>query len=267
MAEPGLNCDLTVWERARDALVSGILGSATPSRDDRLFPGDIEQFAAPGGGLGLAHGAAGVLYALSDAAGLRVPEHEDWLIGQVRQPAAGMRLGLYDGLAGVAWLLQRLGHRDAALRTMDFCLAERWERLGPGLHSGLSGLALALAGLADATGETALSDAGLRATGIVADKMARWKETEAPPAGLLHGASGPALLFIRMYERTTDPGYLDLAAAALTADLDRCVTDSAGSLQVDDGSRTLPYVGGGSAGIGMVLDDFWLITAPPATHG
>ena len=46
---------------------SAIHGSATPARDDRLFPGDIEQFAAPSGGLGIAHGAAGVLYALSEA--------------------------------------------------------------------------------------------------------------------------------------------------------------------------------------------------------
>jgi tRNA A-37 threonylcarbamoyl transferase component Bud32 len=50
------------WERARDALRTAILASATPQRDDRLFPGDIQPFG--GGALGLAYGAAGVLYAL-----------------------------------------------------------------------------------------------------------------------------------------------------------------------------------------------------------
>ena len=248
-------CSLADWEQARDGLAGAILASATPARDDRLFPGDIDQFAGPGGGLGLAHGAAGVLYALS-AAGVRVQEHEDWLIARTLPPPAGMRLGLYDGLMGVAWLLDRLGHRDAALQAADACLAERWERLGPGLYGGLSGIALALLSLADATGETSLRDAGLRAADIVADSMARWPESATRPAGLLRGASGPALLFIRMYERTADTGFLDLAAAALAADLDRCVPDSAGSLQVDEGWRILPYLGGGSAGIGIVLDGY-----------
>ena len=45
------------WGQLRAALVGAIRSSATPSRDDRHFPGDIEQFAAPGGGLGIAHGA------------------------------------------------------------------------------------------------------------------------------------------------------------------------------------------------------------------
>ena len=75
-------------------------------------------------------------------------------------------------------------------------------------------------------------------------------------AGLLRGPSGPALLFIRMFERTGDPGYLDLAAAALSADLDRCVLDRKGALKVDEGWRLMPYLDGGSAGIGLVIDDF-----------
>ena len=73
---------------------------------------------------------------------------------------------------------------------------------------------------------------------------------------MLRGASGQALLFVRLYERTADPAYLDAAEAALAADLDRCVTDRRGSLQVDDGWRMLPYVSAGSAGIGMVIDHF-----------
>ena len=77
------------------------------------------------------------------------------------------------------------------------------------------------------------------------------------PVGLLRGASGKALLFIRMYERTGNPGYLDAAESAIAADLAQCVTDRHGALQVNDnGWRTLPYVGGGSAGIGMVIDQF-----------
>ena len=244
------------WSQLRAALVDAIRSSATPSRDDRHFPGDIEQFAAPGGGLGIAHGAAGVLYALSEAAGVRVPEYEEWLIARAANPARGGRLGLYDGLAGVAWTLARLGHADAASRAANMCLGNRWERLGSDLYGGLAGFSLAMLALGDSEAEPALRDAGLKAAAIVADRpLARGNDRERA-AGLLRGASGQALLFVRLYERTADPAYLDAAEAALAADLDRCVADRRGSLQVDDGWRVLPYVGAGSAGIGMVIDRF-----------
>ena len=148
--------------------MQAIHGSATLARDDRLFPGDIEQFATPSGGLCIATGAAGVLYALSEAGAGNLPEHIEWLIRRVAEPVPGARLGLYDGMIGVASVLHRLGHPAAALRVAETCLAERWERLGTDLHGGLSGLALALLELGEATGEVRLLEAGLRATDMVA---------------------------------------------------------------------------------------------------
>ena len=59
-----------------------------------------------------------------------------------------------------------------------------------------------------------------------------------------------------MFERTRDHRYLDLAAAAIGADLDRCVLDGQGALKVDEGWRLMPYLDGGSAGVGLVIDDF-----------
>jgi class III lanthionine synthetase len=242
------------WAPLRKALGEALLASATPARADRLFPGDVEQFAAPGGGLGIAHGAAGVLYALSQAAVAVAPELAGWLAEHSTDPPRGVGLGLYDGLAGAGYVLGRLGHRAAALRAAEICLSDRWERLGCDLYGGLSGLSLALLDLADHTGERALLDAGLKAAHLVAERAA-WR-ADGGPAGLLRGAAGQALLFVRLYERTADPGYLDEASAALAADLRRCVTDGKGALQVDEGWRVLPYLGGGSVGIGMVLGEF-----------
>ena len=245
------------WKRARHRLAQAIQGSATLARDDRLFPGDIEQFATPSGGLCIATGAAGVLYALSEAGAGNLPEHTEWLIRRVAEPVPGARLGLYDGMIGVASVLHRLGHPAAALRVAETCLAERWERLGTDLHGGLSGMALALLGLGEATGEVRLLEAGLRASEMVAAGLpARACAEAGGGVGLLRGSSGPALLFIRMFERTGDPGYLDLSAAALGADLDRCVLDGKGALNVDEGWRLMPYLDGGSVGIGLALDDF-----------
>ncbi|MCZ9343891.1 lantipeptide synthetase, partial [Streptomyces sp. TRM76130] len=64
------------WPRSRESMASAIHASATPSRTDRLFPGDIAQFATAGGGLAFGHGAAGVLYALSVSGADRREEHE-----------------------------------------------------------------------------------------------------------------------------------------------------------------------------------------------
>ena len=41
------------WNSLSGTLVGAIRASATPSRTDRLFPGDIEQFTVPGGGAGV----------------------------------------------------------------------------------------------------------------------------------------------------------------------------------------------------------------------
>ncbi|MEU1708214.1 hypothetical protein ABZ478_23035 [Streptomyces sp. NPDC005706] len=84
------------------ALVAAIRASATPERTDRLFPG--EPTALHDGGYTLAHGAAGVLYALTAAGHETDPEHHEWL-WQATHRAVQPRPGLYDGLHGAAHTL------------------------------------------------------------------------------------------------------------------------------------------------------------------
>lgn len=252
----------------RDAMAKAVLASATPEREDRLFPGDIAQFA-DGGGLGLAHGAAGVLYALAEIGAPSCPEGEEWLLRHSGAPPPGTPLGLYDGLTGVAHVLDRLGHSEEALKLADRVLDEKWQRLGPTLNGGLAGIGLALDRLGTTTGESVLHDHAATAARLLAESLESGAAEAGKAgdggrggqdpwrgrAGLLHGATGAALLFLRLHERTGDAGLLDLAALALRRDLARCVADRAGTLQVDEGNRIMPYLGGGSAGIGMVLDD------------
>jgi tRNA A-37 threonylcarbamoyl transferase component Bud32 len=234
------------------SMVRAILRSATPERDDRLFPGDIAQFADGGGGLGMAYGAAGVLYALDETGNGRWEQGEEWLLDHTDPPPDGASLGFYDGLAGVAYLLDRLGHTGRALDLMGHVLDEKWQTLGPDLHGGLAGLGLTFEHLARTTGERELYDHALTAARILAERnFAAGRRT-----GLLRGATGPALFFLRLYESTGDPALLDHAASALRSDLARCVPDSTGALAVDEGFRTMPYLGTGSVGIGMVLDDY-----------
>lgn len=260
---PALEPDQDGWYAARDSMAAAILASATPGRDDRLFPGDVKQFQT--GGLNLAHGAAGVLYALAETGVARSPDHEQWLVERAVHPSPGARLGLYDGLHGVAFVLDRLGHRAEAAKVLDICASElrgREDRLGLDLVGGLSGIGLNLAHFAAAHDDPALSEAAWSVARTVADRLGGEDDVPAvsggadPYAGLTRGSSGPALLFLRLYEQSGDPGLLDLAATALRQDLRRCVTRDDGAIEVDEGWRTMPYVADGSVGIGMVLEEY-----------
>ncbi|WP_422769252.1 class III lanthionine synthetase LanKC [Plantactinospora sp. WMMC1484] len=267
------SADPSAWPRLRDRLAGAIVASATPERDDRLFPGDIEQFRT--GGLNLGHGAAGVLHALRATGAGRFPEYEDWLVKRALDPEPGTRCGFYDGLHGVAYALEHLGRRQDALDVLDICLGEPWEELGEDLVSGLSGIALNLAEMAGRTGEPTLRQAAWRAAALVADRSADGAGAPAggdtagstgagpqisggrhPYAGLTRGRTGPALMFLRLYEQSGDTALLDQAERAIRHDLRRCVLRPDGALEVNEGWRTMPYLAHGSVGIGLVLDQY-----------
>jgi serine/threonine protein kinase len=257
---PHVAPDSAGWPDLRASLARAIVASATPDRDDRLFPGDIRQFTL--GGLGLGYGAAGVLYALDVTGTGRYPQFERWLIERATNPPTGTVPGLYDGLHGVAFTLDHLGHRQEALDVLDICLRENWQSLGLGLTGGLAGIGLNFLHFAERTGEPLFSEAARRAIELVAERLgdeesvAEISGGEHPYAGLLQGSSGPALLLIRAYDETGDTGYLDLAAVALGQDLRRCVTRENGVLEVNEGWRTMPYLDTGSVGVGLVLDEY-----------
>ncbi|MEO3743340.1 class III lanthionine synthetase LanKC [Plantactinospora sp. B5E13] len=265
------------WPELRNRIAGAILASATPDRDDRLFPGDIDQFRT--GGLNLGYGAAGVLHALRvTGAGQPDERHVDWLVTRALNPTSGTRCGFWDGLHGVAYALDGLGRRQEALDVLEICLREPWQELGPDLVSGLSGIALNLAEFAGRTGEPGLRDAAWRAAELVAERLGEPVSPAGPDgddpdsvgpvtgpeisggqhpyAGLTRGRSGPALMFVRLYELTGDRTLLDRAGAALRHDLRRCVLRPDGALEVNEGWRTMPYLAHGSVGIGIVLDQY-----------
>lgn len=252
------------WPALRESLRAGILATATPERPDRLFPGDIEQFRHGGHGHSLAYGAAGVLYALHASGAAVEPSHVDWLIEAVRRDE--LTPGALIGTHGAAYALDVLGRQDEALRLLDR-LAEA-KLTSAGIEDGLADLSAGLAGIglvdlhfAQSTGERGWRDSALCA----ADRLAQWLAGRGPRQarklgeareGLAFGASGAALLAVRLYEQTGDPGLLDLAQAALERDLDACRNMADGTVQVADGERVLPYIEIGSAGIGLVLREF-----------
>jgi hypothetical protein len=261
---PRLEPDPQTWRRARDSMSAGIVASATPDRADRLFPGHPKQFSTNGSGMGFTYGAAGVLYALHCTGAVTQPEHVDWLVRRATNPPSGTSLGLYDGLFGVAYVLDRLERRDDAQTVLEICvdaLRRQRDDLGLDLGGGLAGIGLTLAHFAERNEDPALWESVWEIADLVAerlgdeDSVAQTSGGDKPYAGLLKGSSGPSLLFMRLHEHRADSALLDLAATAIRQDLRRCVPRD-GLLHVDEEWRTLPYIADGSVGIGFVVDDY-----------
>jgi hypothetical protein len=249
------------WEQVRAAMRTAIMASATPDRDDRLFPGDPAQFQ-PGGGINLAHGAAGVLYALAVTGAGPLDEHVAWLRKRALRRIDNVRPGFYDGLHGVAYALAELGHTDDALAVLDRANRARLDTVELGLFGGLAGIGLNLLHFADLTGESSYAELAGGVVDVVAERLGGIEDVpeisggDHPHAGLMLGSAGPALLFLRAYERTGETRLLDLAETALRQDLRRCIVVADGSMQLNQDWRTLPYLDEGSVGIAMVLDRY-----------
>lgn len=241
------------WTQVRKSIATAILASATPERDDRLFPGDPDQFTVGGACFGV--GAAGVLYALDVTGEGRYPEHERWLLDHLRREPLH-RPGFYDGAHGIAHVLERFGHHEEAGELIARSAPMVDRTTDHSLDTGLSGIGLNLLHFAGTRDDDGFAEDALK----IATRLAEALPNAAPAgdygrSGLLSGWSGPALLFTRLFERTEDEAWLDLADRALLRDLDECVETDDGSLQVRDGDlRTLPYVRVGSAGVAMVAE-------------
>ena len=244
-----------------EGVAEQLLADATPRRIDRLWPGDPCQFAEPA--FSLAHGALGVALAL-DAAGVALPpELRSWVSRSIAGSRGNrLRPGLMDGIAGAIWGCRRLGFTEEAatlnehLSGFDLDV----ESAGTSLGRGLAGIGLVLL---EEPGSGALP----RAVEVVDHLDAHWRIIEEGlrvtasgmprrRGGLMGGASGTALLAVRLFERTQDRRFLEVARRALAIDLGSLRPDSDGSLQVDQGWRLLPYLAHGSAGIGLALAQY-----------
>jgi tRNA A-37 threonylcarbamoyl transferase component Bud32 len=245
--------DSSSWPRIRDSLVAGIYASATPERPDRLFPGSPAQFRT--GGFDIAYGAAGVLLALHRVGATVPTEYLTWLVTAVERARVRPASGLYNGPHGVAAVLDALGRRDEALGVLD--LARGFDRLPASdtLHAGNAGRALNLLHFARVTNNDALRGAALDIGAHMASRLTRGVDWPSGH-GLLRGPSGPALLFIHLYEETRAERYLDLARQALERDLDQGATLADESFQLHVGTRNLAYLDGGSGGVALVLREY-----------
>ncbi|MFC8823138.1 class III lanthionine synthetase LanKC [Streptomyces rochei] len=250
------------WPALRSSVAEGILAAASPERDDRLFPGDIEQFHGQGGGTNFAFGASGVLWALTEV-GLTVPDHHiDWLIhsiGRLTEP----RPGFYDGLSGVAYALDRIGRPQEARALLGRVADLPEEDVDHSLFSGRAGIGLTLLDFARRDGESAFLERAVRLADRITGQAEHVSGQRQRP-GLMHGGAGSALFLLRLYEQTQDRKHLDQAVDALRHDLAHSGWGAGQSAAQDAPWRTPVLTGG--AGTALVLQEL-LAHAPDPELG
>ncbi len=262
------------WAELRTRLIAGIHAGATPERTDRLFPGDPQAFATGGGDL--AHGAAGVLYALHRVGAPVDPAWTDWLSDAARRRDPAAPGGLYGGLPGTAVVLSLLGRADEGRELFERAAAAP-PSASADLLNGRAGIALAALRLARSAGRATtgpdakvdhdLVELAVR-TAHDLDRLVRGESATglAAPAsaGLLRGLSGAALLHLELHALTGDDRHLRAAGRALEREAGHCVTMPGGTVQVKDGRRHLLYLDQGSGGVALVAQAYLARRAAPS---
>lgn len=240
-------------EDLADSLAAGILLSATPHREDRLYPGDIAQFISHER-LSLGHGAAGVMLSLHEY-GTRVPdEHNRWLLDSIYSWEEA-KPGLYDGVHGVAFALDAVGQPETA---RDLLYRHPVHPVRDGsvdIWSGAAGIGLNCLHLSKRWDDDGLLEDAMRLEPQLAKALSQADQHSVNP-GYFYGWSGPALFWIDLYRHTGNADYLSRARQAIQADLARCTVTRNDTLEADEGWRVLPYLGRGGLGVGMAIGEY-----------
>ncbi len=218
-------------------------------RSDRLYPGGVEQFAAPRAGLGLMHGAAGVCLAEAAVNGRPDEQALAWLEVQARASGPWPR-GLADGLDGVALALALCGREAAAAHVLDKSRDD--DVRAPWWGTGAAGCALVAAELGEVFDDSTLR---VRARRHTASVVAALKDPSIPSGyapGLVRGWAGIALSLLRIAQVSDDLREACLFGAGIALDRELPALREVGAgLFAVDGPRLSPALGVGSAAAGL----------------
>lgn len=166
-----------------------------------------------------------------------------------------MGSGLFTGKAGIAGILIELGDQEIALELLDEINIDK-ETNDISLLSGLAGIGLSFL----ATDKYLSINRYQEKVEIIANILHEKLQENIIPeiididfvnVGLLDGWTGVSMFFSALYRSTRKDKWLIDAIVALSKDIEQGTFTEELSFQVKDGFRVLPYLAGGSAGIGL----------------
>ncbi|MGW0638278.1 class III lanthionine synthetase LanKC [Nocardia salmonicida] len=204
---------------------------------------------------GIAHGTAGVLHALR-------------LAGRAIDPAVVTRLrdeslaargdtcpGLLFGNAGIAWVLDDLGEREAALALLAAASEHRLSTESATWGGGAAGVAMAHLAFHHRTGDFAhLEHAHRLLSGLPEDLVPLLGADNA--SGLVHGRPGVALALYYLAAFTGEQRHFERGLRLLRDELvhaEPIPVDALGFRASERDLRVMPYLASGSAGYAQVL--------------
>ncbi|QIS05554.1 serine/threonine protein kinase [Nocardia brasiliensis] len=205
----------------------------------------------------VAYGTAGVLHALR-AAGREI---DPAIVERLRTTALRDRHrvgpGLLYGNAGIAWVLDDLGERDAALTLLATASGHRLSTEAPGWGGGAAGIAMTHLSFFHRTGDPDHLDQAQRLLDAIPDgALLRPALGPDHPSGLAHGRPGIALALYYLSKYTGSAEPFDRGLRLLRAELGHTEPIPVGALGFrvsDTDRRNMPYLACGSAGYAHVL--------------
>ncbi|MBS3678770.1 class III lanthionine synthetase LanKC [Ornithinibacillus massiliensis] len=224
---------------------------------DKLVQGDIRQYIDNEGKLNVQNGAAGAILAFSRS-GILTDDVNHWVKQKFIQNLGTVsQNGLFTGKAGIGALLYEIGYRTEALNIFE----EIDTNLDPfdiTLRSGLAGIGLMLISLyLEVKDEQYLSEIESISKSIdnfiSENNELTSKDWSGIPIGIIDGWSGVSLFYSALYSITKDESHYFRALDLINKDLEKTQESKMTLQTLDDANRLLPYLSGGSIGIGIAI--------------
>jgi len=223
----------------------------------KLIHGDIRQYELPNGFYNVLNGGTGAVLALKRSKAMAEKLNvwiKETLLNEIETINDS---GLFTGLAGIATTLYEAGYEAESLYTIEKCMTKI--DIGDiSLRSGLSGIGLAMISLFLETDNKAY----LKQLNVIENYIYEFiehnkeltiKDWAGVPIGLIDGWSGVSLFFTAMYSITKESHYYNTAVELIERDLKNTKEDNKTLQTYDEKNRLLPYLSGGSIGIGIAI--------------
>ncbi|TCP70270.1 class III lanthionine synthetase LanKC [Baia soyae] len=244
---------LSIIEGLSDGIKANLTG------DIRLINGDIRQYEQNDGKLNVLSGGTGAAIALSRV-GRANDELHEWITQYALKSVDTVEsAGLFTGKSGIAGMLYENGYKDESLHIFSE-IDSFLDDSDITLRSGLAGIGLALTSLYLET----LDPKFLEKAELIATKIDMFLEENREitvqdwtglPIGLIDGWSGVSVFYSALYALTEKREYYFRAIELVVRDLNKTVRDN--ELEalntIDNRSRLLPYLSGGSIGVGVAI--------------
>ena len=227
--------------------------------DNKLLSGDIRQYESLGGLINILTGGFGVIMSLIRTGD--VPEvARSWALKHSEEEYINqLDNGLFSGKAGVAGVLYELGMVERAKEIYDSIDFEI-NNEDISIRTGLAGIGLAFISASYLPNLKYLLNRANYIGFLLRDLLEKdvsvnSSDADAIPIGLIDGWAGVSLFYSALYQATGEKIWIELALRSLEKDISQCVMDDLGMYQLNDkeNSRLMPYLAGGSAGVGLSM--------------